>query len=136
MDYLANSASDLWPCIRKQDYIRNYSGILPKWVDDQGVIQDFKIEIRDDLAPRAINLVGKMCIRDREQIKEELEDLIRQRKDYSLKDSQFHEQIANCSHNQIMTNLVPVITEGVRMFAVSVQETEYEMCIRDRSWYR
>lgn len=58
MDYLADSASDLWPCIRKQDYIRNYSGILPKWVDDQGVIQDFKIEIRDDLAPRAINLVG------------------------------------------------------------------------------
>ena len=58
MDYLANSASDLWPCIRKQDYIRNYSGILPKWVDDQGVIQDFRIEIRDELAPRAINLVG------------------------------------------------------------------------------
>lgn len=58
MDYLAKSASDLWPCIRKSDYIRNYSGILPKWVDDQGVIQDFKIEIRDDLAPRAINLVG------------------------------------------------------------------------------
>ena len=75
-----------------------------------------------------------MCIRDRdlqklEQIKEELEDLIRQRKDYSLKDSQFHEQIANCSHNQIMTNLVPVITEGVRMFAVSVQETEYEQTL-------
>ena len=58
MDYLADSASDLWPCIHKSDYIRNYSGILPKWVDDQGMIQDFRIEIRDDLAPRAINLVG------------------------------------------------------------------------------
>ena len=58
MDYLAESASGLWPCIRKQDYIRNYSGILPKWVDDNGAIQDFKIEIRDDIAPRAINLVG------------------------------------------------------------------------------
>ena len=58
MDYLADSASDLWPCIHKSDYIRNYSGILPKWVDDQGVIQDFRIEIRDDLALRAINLVG------------------------------------------------------------------------------
>lgn len=58
MDYLAESASKLWPCIRKGDYIRNYSGILPKWVDDEGVIQDFKIEIRDDLAPCAINLVG------------------------------------------------------------------------------
>ena len=58
MDYLAESASQLWPHIHKADYIRNYSGILPKWVDDQGVIQDFKIEIRDDLAPQAINLVG------------------------------------------------------------------------------
>lgn len=58
MDYLAESGSQLWPCIHKKDYIRNYSGILPKWVDDHGVIQDFKIEIRDELAPRAINLVG------------------------------------------------------------------------------
>ena len=58
MDYLAESASDLWPCISKGDYIRNYSGILPKWVDDDGVIQDFKIEIRDEIAPHAINLVG------------------------------------------------------------------------------
>lgn len=58
MDYLAKSASELWPCIRKADYIRNYSGILPKWVDDKGAIQDFKIEIRDDLAPHAVNLVG------------------------------------------------------------------------------
>ncbi len=58
MDYLAESASRLWPHINKADYIRNYSGILPKWVDDNGVIQDFKIEIKDDLAPNAINLVG------------------------------------------------------------------------------
>lgn len=58
MDYLAESASDLWPCIHKPDYIRNYSGILPKWVDENGVIQDFKIEMREDIAPNAINLVG------------------------------------------------------------------------------
>ena len=58
MDYLADSASRLWPHIHKADYIRNYSGILPKWVDENGVIQDFKIEIRDDLAPHAVNLVG------------------------------------------------------------------------------
>ncbi len=58
MDYLANSASEIWPYIKKADYIRNYSGILPKWVDDNGVIQDFKIEIKDDIAPQAVNLVG------------------------------------------------------------------------------
>ena len=58
MDYLAKSASELWPCIQKADYIRNYSGILPKWVDENGVIQDFKIEIREEIAPHAINLIG------------------------------------------------------------------------------
>lgn len=58
MDYLAESASDIWPYIHKADYIRNYSGILPKWVDENGVIQDFKIEMREDLAPNAVNLVG------------------------------------------------------------------------------
>ena len=53
MDYLAKSASDCGHVSNKKDYIRNYSGILPKWVDEDGVIQDFKIEIRDDIAPPA-----------------------------------------------------------------------------------
>lgn len=58
MDYLAESASEIWPYIKKPDYIRNYSGILPKWVDENGKIQDFKIEIRPEIAPNAVNLVG------------------------------------------------------------------------------
>ena len=58
MDYLAKSASEIWPHIHKADAIRNYSGILPKWVDERGAIQDFKIEIRPELAPNAVNLVG------------------------------------------------------------------------------
>ena len=58
MDYLAESASEIWPCIKKADYIRNYCGILPKWVDDNGVIQDFKIETKEEIAPCAVNLVG------------------------------------------------------------------------------
>ncbi len=58
IDYLAEDASRLWPHIRKEDYIRNYSGILSKWVDENGVIQDFKIEINDQLAPHAVNLIG------------------------------------------------------------------------------
>ena len=31
---------------------------MPKWVDENGVIQDFKIEIKEDIAPHAVNLVG------------------------------------------------------------------------------
>ena len=58
IDFLAEDASILWPHIYKKDYIRNYCGVLPKWVDENGAVQDFKIEIRDDVAPRAVNLVG------------------------------------------------------------------------------
>ncbi|MCR5347506.1 MAG: NAD(P)/FAD-dependent oxidoreductase [Fretibacterium sp.] len=58
IDFLAEDASILWPHIHKKDYIRTYCGILPKWTDENGVIQDFRIEIRDDIAPQAVNLVG------------------------------------------------------------------------------
>ena len=42
------------------------------------------------------------------------------------KDSQFHARIAGYSHNLGMTNLVPAVTAGGRLFAGSVQETEYK----------
>ena len=58
MEYLKESASQLWPHIDKKDVIRTFFGILSKWVDDKGVIQDFRIEVRDDIAPHAVNLIG------------------------------------------------------------------------------
>ena len=58
MNDLAQDAGRIWPHIHEGDRIRNYSGILPKWVDEKGNIQDFRIEIRPDLAPRAVNLIG------------------------------------------------------------------------------
>lgn len=57
MDYLAESASALWPHIHKSDYIRNYSGIQTTWLDGEGVVKDFVIEARPE-APHTINLIG------------------------------------------------------------------------------
>lgn len=62
-------------------------------------------------------------------ILEELEELIRIKADYSEKDAEFHSQIASCSHNLVMTNLLPVITRGIQNFAGAVQETEYEQTL-------
>ena len=58
IDALYEEAMRIWPHVRRADYIRTYSGILPKWTDENGVIQDFRIEVRDDIAPRAVNLIG------------------------------------------------------------------------------
>lgn len=100
--------------------------------DRRGLTEDL-IQVRLMLEPQLAALAAQNAseedLKQLERIEKELEELIGQRMDYSMKDSQFHEQIANCSHNQIMTNLVPVITEGVRMFAACVQETEYEQTL-------
>ena len=58
IDFLHQAAMDIWPHFTRGDYIRTYSGILPKWADEEGRIQDFKMEIIDEVAPRAVNLVG------------------------------------------------------------------------------
>lgn len=58
IDSLAFEGAKLWPHIHKKDQIRTFAGIQPKWVDENGAIQDWKVEIRDDIAPQAVNLVG------------------------------------------------------------------------------
>ena len=58
LDAMLAEADGLWPHVKRSDFIREYSGILSKWTDDNGRIQDFRIEVRDDLAPRAVNLIG------------------------------------------------------------------------------
>ena len=58
IEFLHQAAMALWPHFTRGDYIRTYCGILPKWADAEGRIQDFKMEIVDDAAPRAVNLVG------------------------------------------------------------------------------
>lgn len=55
---LAQSGNELWPHIFKKDQIRTFAGIQPKLVDENGEVQDYKIEICDEIAPHAVNLVG------------------------------------------------------------------------------
>ncbi len=58
IDSLAVEGAKLWPHIHKKDQIRTFAGIQPKRVDENGAIQDWKVEIRDDIAPCAVNLIG------------------------------------------------------------------------------
>lgn len=57
----------------------------------------------------------------------ELERSMEDGGDYSEKDSRFHAMIGRCSHNLVMGNLMPVITDGILVFAGAVRETEYEI---------
>lgn len=99
-------------------------------IEDRRKLTEDLIQIRVMLEPPIAALAAQNAtaedIAALQIILMELEECMARRQDYAEKDSQFHAQIAGCSHNLVMTNLVPVITNGVRVFAGSVQETEYE----------
>ena len=84
-----------------------------------------RVMLEPPIAALAAQNASEEDLRKLEEILLEVEELIVRREDYSQKDSQFHAQIAACTHNTVMSNLVPVITEGVRIFASTVRETEY-----------
>lgn len=58
IDNLAKNANKIWPLVNRKDYIRTYSGILPKKTSSNGNIEDFTIKIEDDTTPNFINLIG------------------------------------------------------------------------------
>lgn len=91
------------------------------------------IQVRIMLEPPIAALAAQNAeLKDIECLEEiliELEQLIKNKEDYSEKDSLFHAKIAICSHNLVMTNLVPVITDGIRIFAQNVSETEYDQTL-------
>lgn len=102
-------------------------------IEDRRKLTEDLIQVRVMLEPPIAALAAQNAadkeIEELEAVLVEMEDLIAQKKDYAEKDSQFHAQIANLSHNLVMTNLIPVITDGIRVFAGSVQETEYQQTL-------
>ncbi len=102
-------------------------------IDDRRKLTEDLIQVRVMLEPPIAALAAQNAtdeeIEELEEVLTEMENLIAQKKDYAEKDSQFHAQIANLSHNLVMTNLIPVITDGIRVFAGSVQETEYQQTL-------
>jgi len=69
-----------------------------------------------------VAILGDLC--------DEVETLIRSRQDFMQKDMDFHTQLANCSRNMVMSNLIPVICEGVMVFSSVVGEQEFDQTVK------
>lgn len=102
-------------------------------VDDRRKLTRDLIQIRVMLEPHIAALAAQNATEEEigklEEILCEVEKLIGVRADYAEKDVEFHVQIANCSHNSVISNLVPVISKGVVVFANEVRQTEYEQTL-------
>jgi len=69
-----------------------------------------------------IEVLGNLC--------NEVESLIHKRQDFTQKDMDFHAQLATCSQNMVMSNLIPVICEGITVFSSIVAEHEFDQTIK------
>ena len=88
-----------------------------------------RIMLEPQIAALATQCAKEHEIRELEEILEEMEAAMKKREDYSELDTKFHTKIAQCTHNIVMENLLPVIGKGVAVFAKEVAQTEY-----DRTW--
>ena len=88
-----------------------------------------RIMLEPQIAALAAQCAKEHEIRELEDILEEMEAAMKKREDYSELDTKFHTKIAQCTHNIVMENLLPVIGKGVAVFAREVAQTEY-----DRTW--
>ncbi|SET34899.1 DNA-binding transcriptional regulator, FadR family [Natronincola peptidivorans] len=68
--------------------------------------------------PQDIAVLSSLC--------DEIEVLIVNRQDFTQKDIDFHVQLATCSQNIVISNLIPLICEGIRVFSSTVLEQEFE----------
>ena len=88
-----------------------------------------RIMLEPQIAALAAQCAKEHEIKELEEILEEMEAAVKKREDYSELDTKFHTKIAQCTHNIVMENLLPVIGKGVAVFAKEVAQTEY-----DRTW--
>lgn len=62
-------------------------------------------------------------------ILDKMEAQILKREDFAQSDVDFHVKVAECTHNIVMQNLIPVISRGVIVFARAVSQTEYDQTL-------
>nr|WP_319490038.1 FadR/GntR family transcriptional regulator [uncultured Caproiciproducens sp.] len=60
----------------------------------------------------------------------EVEGQIAQHTKFAEKDQNFHIQIANCTGNAVVSNLIPVISAGVTLFSSVINQQEFEQTLK------
>lgn len=101
-------------------------------MDNQEQLTRDLLQIRLILEPSIAELAAENAtdadIRSLEEILIRMEDAIRNREDFHSLDAAFHSALAECTHNLVMQNLLPVITGGVTTFAQATSR-EYDLTI-------
>jgi DNA-binding FadR family transcriptional regulator len=100
--------------------------------DQEKLVRDL-LQIRCIIEPSIAALAAQNGtpedIKNLELLCNEVEALIQKRANFMQKDRDFHTQLAVCSKNGVMSNLVPIICEGITLFS-SLTEREFDQTVK------
>lgn len=103
-------------------------------IDDKSRLVRDLLQVRCMLEPQLAQLAAdNASAGDIELLRERCEAVERQiaaREDFSGADQAFHVQVARCSHNLVMSRIIPVIAAGVTAFSTAISRQEYEQTVR------
>lgn len=101
--------------------------------DRQKLVEDL-IQIRCIVEPKTAALAAQNASKEERdelgRICDDIEALIKEGKDFTKRDIDFHMQVAMCSGNGVMSNLMPVICQGITLFSKAVSESECNQTIK------
>ena len=102
-------------------------------ISDRDKLTHDLMQVRAMLEPPIAALAAQCAtqgeIAQLKSILTEMESAIREQKSFSELDMAYHRKIAECTHNTVMENLIPVIVNGVCVFAQEVETPEYEQTL-------
>jgi len=105
-----------------------------RFYPDRDKLTEDLLEVRRIIEPKIAALAAenatKSDIKKLKKILISMEKLIENNQDFSQLDMEFHKEIANCTKNEVMTNLIPVITRGVAVFSKAVKIQERRQTIK------
>lgn len=79
-------------------------------------LYELRMIIEPEIAALAAQRGEPEDIRRLREAAKRVEELCRKGEDHAREDMEFHEQLAKCSHNQVMPRLMPVIHSAVSIF--------------------
>ena len=102
-------------------------------VDDRKKLIEDLLQARVIIEPQIASVAAQNRTEEElarlEEALKNVEQAMTERSNFSVEDGEFHTCIANCTHNRVIAELIPVITKGIVEFSSGVKKQEYQQTL-------
>ena len=108
-----------------------FMGNDPKLVRD---LQDIRLMLEPEICAALAQHITKKQMEQMKRYSDECTRLIESGQDYAEADARFHRYLAECSGNQVLRNLIPIITSAVMAVIVATGDEHRELTVKEHQY--